>query len=410
MNKIFLLLLFSTHIIFSQGFQVNLQGQKQQGMGGAGTAYVQDGAIVFFNPAGMSFLKENSVQLGATSVIANIAFLDARTNNLYRTQSPITTPFSAYAVWGSKKENLLGKFKFGLGVYTPFGSIVKWEDAWTGRFNLTALQLFALFIQPSISYKITDKLSAGVGFVYATGNVKLDQDIPIINTSGQYGHAELSGKANGYGFNAGVYYQLNDKISFGFTHRSKVVMSLNDGTATFNVPTSLSSKLPSGTFKSNLPLPSITTIGMAFKASAKLSFALDVNYNNWKPYDTLAFDYQKNTDQLHDTKLPRLYKSVFSFRLGAQYVMKEKFYFRGGCSISLTPIPDNYITPEVPDANRINTSVGLGYNLNNKFVIDASYTLEVFTRKALNNNQTIGPVGTYKTYVSAPGLSIMYKF
>ena len=35
---------------WAQGFQVNLQGQKQQGMGGAGTALMQDGAALFYNP------------------------------------------------------------------------------------------------------------------------------------------------------------------------------------------------------------------------------------------------------------------------------------------------------------------------------------------------------------------------
>ena len=49
----------------AQGYQVNLQGQVQQGMGGAGTAYIQDGAALFFNPGGACFLKGNSLNVGA---------------------------------------------------------------------------------------------------------------------------------------------------------------------------------------------------------------------------------------------------------------------------------------------------------------------------------------------------------
>jgi hypothetical protein len=40
----------------AQGYQVNLQGQAQQAMASAGTAYMQDGAALFFNPGGVSFL------------------------------------------------------------------------------------------------------------------------------------------------------------------------------------------------------------------------------------------------------------------------------------------------------------------------------------------------------------------
>jgi long-chain fatty acid transport protein len=40
----------------AQGFQVNFQGQKQQGMGCAGSGLIQDASTLFFNPAGASFV------------------------------------------------------------------------------------------------------------------------------------------------------------------------------------------------------------------------------------------------------------------------------------------------------------------------------------------------------------------
>src|ERR1700747_953261 len=97
--KLLLLLLIALpNLQKAQGFQVNLQGQKQQGMGGAGSALIQDGASVFFNPGGVSFLKENSINVSPNAVIANSAYLDANTNSFARTTSPVATPFAAYAV------------------------------------------------------------------------------------------------------------------------------------------------------------------------------------------------------------------------------------------------------------------------------------------------------------------------
>lgn len=398
-------------LIHAQGFQVNLQGQKQQGMGGAGSALMQDGAAIFFNPGGVSFLKENSIDLSANAVIANSAYRDANTNSFARSTSPMATPFAAYAVWGitdSTKSKYIRNLKIGFGAYTPFGSIVSWQDGWTGRFALTSLKLKAIFYQPTVSYKICDKLGIGAGFVYATGDVELKQDLPVIDANGNYGKADLKGKAKANGYNVGIYYQPCSKLSLALAYRSQINMKLSNGEATFTVPSALAANFPNGPFSAKLALPSVATLGAALTATEKLAFALDINYIGWKAYDTLAFDYKNNTTTLADTKLPRCYKNTFAFRYGAQYNITGNFVARLGMGISLTPIKAGYVTPELPDANRVNLMAGIGYKIRKHFVIDASYTFEHFTRK--DKNIALNLDGTYKTYISAIGLSLIYNF
>lgn len=83
MNNICKVILFicliGPFLIHSQGFQVNLQGQKQQGMGGSGTALMQDASSLFFNPGGSCFVNENSINLGVTPTIARSAFMEVNT-------------------------------------------------------------------------------------------------------------------------------------------------------------------------------------------------------------------------------------------------------------------------------------------------------------------------------------------
>lgn len=98
----------------------------------------------------------------------------------------------------------------------------RWMD-WSFCFNKIR-ELRAIFFQPTLSYRINNKLGIGAGFVYANGKVNLQKDIPVIDQNGNYGHAELSGKASGFGFNLGVYYTPIEKLSIGLTHRSKVDM------------------------------------------------------------------------------------------------------------------------------------------------------------------------------------------
>lgn len=408
--KLVTTIMLSAPIVMSaQGFQVNLQGQVQQGMGGAGTALVQDAATVFFNPGGASFIKGNAIDLGVTATISHGQFLNKNTGATAITSSPISTPFTVYGVFGIKDSTKsLSKLKFGIGIYTPFGSTVDWEKGWMGRYALTHLQLQAIFFQPTVSFKINEKLGIGAGFVYASGSVNLQKDIPVIDVNGNVGHAELNGKANGYGFNAGIYFKPIDKLSIGLTYRSQVNMNVNSGDATFTVPNSISANFPSGKFTSKLPLPQVLTLGFAYKPTNKLSLALDINYVGWKAYDTLAFDYANNTPSLVDTKSARNYKNIFAFRLGGQYKITENFAARLGMAYGISPIQNGYVTPETPDANRIVFTAGLGYTIKQRFGINASILFESLKREDANLETNLE--GTYKTNVVAPGLSLSYKF
>jgi long-chain fatty acid transport protein len=185
-------------------------------------------------------------------------------------------------------------------------------------------------------------------------------------------------------------------------------MEVAEGTATFTVPSSLTANFPSGTFSSALPLPQVATLGLANKLNEKLAFALDVNYVGWKAYDTLAFDYAQNTASLIDTKSARNYKNTVAFRLGANYALTDKFDARLGLAYGLTPVQNGYVTPETPDANRINYTAGLGYKIGDHFQLDASVFFTHLKRTDTNLESNLS--GTFTTNVVAPGLAIIYKF
>jgi len=185
-------------------------------------------------------------------------------------------------------------------------------------------------------------------------------------------------------------------------------MNVKNGTATFTVPSSLASDFPDGPFTSTLPLPQEGTLGIGYVLNDKLSFAFDANIIGWKALDTIAFYYQDTTSALKPTKLPRDYHNAYAFRLGAQYKINDKLTVRGGVAYSVSPVPNGYVTPEVPDANKVNLTCGLGYKFSSHFAADASLTFENLTRT--DDNLSLQLNGTYKTYILAPGLSVLYKF
>jgi long-chain fatty acid transport protein len=154
-------------------------------------------------------------------------------------------------------------------------------------------------------------------------------------------------------------------------------------------------------------LPQVLSFGVGYKASDKLALAFDANYVGWNAYDTLAFDYEFNTESLEDTKSARNYENSIAFRLGAQYKFTPVIEGRLGIGYALTPVQDGYVTPETPDANRMNYTAGFGYELNDRFKFDLSL---LFTQvKREDTNFETGLSGKFKTRVIAPGFSVSYK-
>ncbi len=393
-------------LLFAQGFQVNLQGQKQTSMAGAGSALILDETTVFFNPGAMSLMKNNAIGAGINPLWFKSAFNESGTNTTEHVRNHIATPFAAYGVWGKDR----ARWKIGLGIYTPFGGLVDWGNSWSGKYALTSLDLKAIYFQPTVSYAITENLGIGAGFVYNHGEVNLQRALPITNNDGRDASAELRGKGKGYGWNAGIYYRSSRGLSLALVHRSKVITKLNNGDALFDVPSAVSASFPEGNkFSAELPLPATTTLGIAFSVSDKTDIAIDGSYVQWSIYKELAFDYEKNTALLQDTRSERNYRDGGSIKLGAQHQATDQLSIRAGVSYVFTPVKEGYVTPEAPDANRYILSAGAGYQLSPNWELNASFLFEDIKARSQTNLET-GLSGTFRTFVFAPGIGISYKW
>jgi len=393
--------------VLAGGFQVNLQGQKQNGMGHAGTGLLLDNAAILFNPGALSFLDSlRGIYIGASFIMPRTTYVDYSTRYTAHIPKHIGTPFTLYGVWKFKKTH---KMNVGLGVYTPFGSKVQWKDDWKGQFLIREIDLKTIFIQPTVSYKINDKIGVGAGFVYATGSFSLRKAVPIQDTLGHYGEGVLSGKASGYGFNAGLYLKLNDKFSVGIDYRSQVAVKVNGGSADFTVAPSVAQYFPSTTFSTELKLPQVATLGLGYCPNKKLKLALDVNYIGWKSYDSLRINFEENTDKLKDIQSARMYKDSYIFRVGAQYQANEKWTVRLGTYYDMSPVKAGYLTPETPDADKLGITFGASFKITQKIHIDASL-LYIEGKKRSDTNLETQFSGTYKSKAIVPGFSLEYVF
>lgn len=391
--------------ILAGGFQVALQGQKQIGMGHIGVPLLLDASSIYFNPGALPMLNKTfSANVGASFITSNVAFQNQKNAYNASTENPMGTPLELYANYILKE-----KISVGLGVYTPFGSAVKWQDDWAGRYLIQSIQLRSIFIQPTVGYKVLDNLGIGVGFVYCTGNVGLKRALPVpVGNNTEV--VELNGKATGIGANFGIHFSPIENLNLGLTFKTKIDMKAEGADATFTVPASLASNFPAANkFSTKLPLPGSVNFGASYALNEKLTLAMELNFVDWAAYDSLIFDFETNTAGLADSRNPRHYESTVAFRLGADYKVTDQISARAGAYYDPSPIPDNFFAPETPNANNIGLSCGGSYSPIEKLSVDVSFLYILgLERESYYSPANFG--GNYKSAAVIPGIGLTYQF
>ncbi len=389
--------------LFAEGYQVNLQGNRQTGMGHTGAGLLMGASSMHFNPGALSLMdKKYDFSLGGSFIFSKNTF-QKESPSLYEAKSdnPTGTPFYFY---GATKLN--DKLALGLAVTTPYGNSLKWGDDWDGKYLIQDISLRAIFVQPTVAYKINDKLGFGVGLMAVNGNVDLNKALPAQSASG-VASVNISGTTWAFGFNAGVSYKASEQWSFGLSYRSKVMVELDEGDADFTVPPSLGGLYPDTKFQSELPMPANITFGVGYKVNDKLLLAADLQYVEWSAYESLDFDFEAET--VPDSHNQRDFENTMIYRLGAEYTLNEKFQFRGGIYYDSTPIPEDMLTPETPGTNKIGMSLGCGYKINDKLSVDASL-LYIHGMKREDGYAPSDFYGTYYTNAVIPGIGVNYSF
>lgn len=406
---VFLLLLFMIGTMTTQagGFQVSLHGQKQTGMGLVGTSLVPDASCMFYNPGGLGFMKQKYSFAGGVCFLRSFATFQKAGLSTYQAHSdnPLGTPFYIY---GAGKVN--DKLGVGIAVNTPYGNKFKWGNDWAGRYLIEDISLMAIFIQPTVSYKLNNMISIGAGFVFATGSVDLNKALPVTFENGSDGQVNIKGSTTSTGFNAGILVKPTEKLSIGLDYRSKVEMKVSGADAKFTVPASLSTNFPADNkVKVTLPCPANFDVGASYELTEKLMVGVSFNYVFWDVYDSLIFDFETNTPALADSRNPREYSNALIFRVGGQYRVNEKITVRAGAYYDPSPCNKDYFNPETPSLNITALSCGFSYNPTTRLAIDASF-LYLMGQEGDRMYTPDNFGGKYKTRLYIPGIGVSYNF
>jgi long-chain fatty acid transport protein len=449
----FSILLLSTPA-YSAGFALIENSASGQGKAFAGAAAAaEDASTVWFNPAGMTYLgkslngKSQLTQAGHI-VSAKTEYTDrgssAPTGTLVgKNANERVTSFIPNLYYVRPVNERL---HFGLGINGPFGSKTLYDDDWIGRYNATDTDLLTINVNPSLSWKASDKLSIGGGISAQYVDLKelssaidsaavcrsvglaivnnggprteLDNCIATYPTAAQPAtdsHVKVEGDDISFGFNLGLLYEPTAKTRLGVSYRSEITHDV-DGTAKFDLNAGLSpttiggANLVDRNVKATITLPESVSVSVAHKVNTKLELLSDVTWTGWSSFDQLLIT---NLDGTKFTNVRNEWEDVYRFSIGANYKYNDKLILRTGIAYDEEPIPSaQRRTPRIPGNDRTWLSFGAGYKLNKKLDLDVGYTHLFLDDALIDNADENGNVvrGSYDSSVDILSAQVNYTF
>jgi long-chain fatty acid transport protein len=418
-------------IALGGGYQLNEQGARAVGMGGAFVARASDPSAIYFNPAGLAFQSGINVLGGGNIILPSTKFKDLAGVES-STKSQVFTPVNLYGTY-----QLNDQFVVGLGVFNPFGLGTDWGEPWEGDQFAVKSSVVTWYFNPTVAYKINDQLSVGVGVSYIYGKVTMGYRVPTygvvvtpipgapykapVPASATEGNVNLDASATGFGFNVGVIYKPVDKLSLGVSFRSETKLDFK-GTATFTNMQALAPYFPGGDGSATLPMPMNIYAGAAYDVSSNLTLEADFQYVGWSDYKELAvtiptgplfpfppppISYGSIPLQKAGAPSVKNWNDGYLLRGGAEYKMDSQVTLRGGLILDLSPQPPSKTEPMLPDGDRVDICIGGSYKISDNFSVDASYMLVLFMERDAKTSEL---PGTYNSNAHIFSVNLGYSF
>lgn len=401
------LVLLWTGVVQAAGFAVDVHSARAVGMAQTMKAHIDDASAVFFNPAGLIMGRQFDIQVGDTLIIPALSVKDA-TGTTYTTEKEVVPPPHIYAAYALNDD-----ISLGLGMFSLFGLVVPWAPDWPGKYQTIRTELKTYFINPEVAVRIGDRVRVGAGVEIIRGTAKLDR--ALLFPGQQDGRVTLGGGGWAVGGNGGVMVDIIPRMfTFGATYRSAATFDITGSAHFTGIPPEFQGSIHDQRAKTTVHLPQTFGFGLALWPIPVLRLALETEYTGWQVVQDLTISFPDtpptppNTLGPLDTFLPKKWKHAWLVRTGGELTVADQWRVRAGVMYDMTPSPSETITPDIPDANRINLGAGVGYRWYN-FNFDLGYQLVVF----LNNDSTsptrpIG-AGTYSGTANILSFTIGYR-
>lgn len=398
-----------------------------------GAAAAEDLGTIYFNPAGLTRLPGRQFMIVGSAIQTSTKF-DNRGS-----VSAVATPLAGGDGGNAGAWSLVPalyyamdidpRLRFGVGVQSPFGLETEYDANWVGRYQALKSELVSLNINPSLAYRLNDKVSLGAGVSAQYVDVELTRAIDFgsacVGTLGptacaasgfrpqaRDGRAKVDGTDWGFGFNLGVLYAFNAKSRLGIAYRSKISHEIS-GDASYTKPAGLPAPLAASRSFTNtgarasVDLPESINLSGYVELDPKWSVMADINWMRWSRFKELRVRFDNGAP---DNVTPENWRNTTRVAVAVNYRYNDMWKLRGGIAYDPTPVRDEYRTPRIPDEDRTWLAFGAQFKPSKHATWDFGYA-HLFVKDA-SINKADPPLGgrlrgDYKNYVNI--LSVQYR-
>lgn len=387
--------------VLAGGFNIYEMSTRATALGGAFTATADDASALFYNPAGMAWQPGTwSISLSTSPILPSSEFTRASgvTADLYpgrvssQTEDNVFFPTGIYAGYRMSPSWVLG-----FGFFTPFGLGVEWEEPETfpGRTLSTNSNIRGFYLSPMATWQPSPELAVSAGFHVVISELDLTRmQTQAFGTDGSIYNVvdvEISGTSDpALGPAAGVMYRPGSRWSFGLNYKGGVENDFADGEAVFTQIETGIAALDSGVaanlaalgtdqpLSGELPYPSIVSTGVRYDGD---DWALmgDFVWVSWSDFDEVTLDFESAA--LDDQVLEEYYQDGQQWRFGASLQLTPSLEGLLGFVIDDNPQPSGSVSPLLPDADRLDYSLGLTWRTG-RMAVNAAYMLVDFKERS----------------------------
>ncbi|WP_127957786.1 long-chain fatty acid transporter FadL [Serratia microhaemolytica] len=237
----------------------------------------------------------------------------------------------------------------------------------------------------STAYRLNQQFSVGLGVNAVNADATLERYIgengAALNMPVDTQISRLKGNDWGYGWNAGVLYELDDNNRYGLSYRSAITITfngdyssqlpsaLNPARPVTGLPLATDGKVVPGTL--DLNLPDMWEVSGYNRVSAQWAMHYSMAYNRWSHFEELRATGKDGNVQFLKYKG---YRDAYNLALGGSYYHDESWTFRTGITFDQNPVPVKNRSISIPDQNRIWLSAGMSYAFNPSASLDVGIT------------------------------------
>jgi long-chain fatty acid transport protein len=384
---------------WANGLTLNEQSASSFGTAFAGrSSAALDASTIYGNPAGLSKIERKEVSGGFAVVDARDRISDAQsdasgTNN--GNSVPLTgIPFGYLAIPFDKH------FTFGLGLYVPYGLANDYESSFQGRYHGSYSKVQVTTLQPTIAYRINDRVSFGGGVTLnrIENNLQIDLATGVLN-GGKDTHVTMTGNDTAIGFNLGLMIDLNDATTWGASYHSKVVYHAHGHTEVSNSPGAFNLDGKYGN-RINTTMPESVDTSVTHHFDERWTGYLGTTWTRWSRVQRveavnsgvspvgqqLGFGSFGDDFKWHDT---------WSAAVGASYQLSPQWLLRSGFAYDQSPVRNANRNVRVPVGNRNAVTVGAKYSPGADLSIDIAYGYLWEPTASVNQANTTGVQPSY---------------